>query len=88
MQQPGGQTRNWGAQISNQGGRAPLPPAGDGPGMRVDEYAYYVNKLGQNVGLETWMWRHKQPTPNTNDHHVPLNETPPWKFSAYATGGF
>jgi len=24
-------------------------------------------------------------TPNTNDHHMPLNETPPWKFSAYAT---
>jgi len=29
--------------------------------------------------------RHKQRTPNTNDHHKPLNETPPWKFSAYAT---
>jgi len=22
-------------------------------GVRVDEYAYYVNKLRQNVGLET-----------------------------------
>ena len=29
--------------------------------------------------------RHKQRTTNTNDHHLPLNETPPWKFSAYAT---
>ena len=24
--------------------------------MRVEEYAYYVNKLHQNVGLETWIW--------------------------------
>jgi len=31
------------------------------------------------------LWRHKQRTPNTNDHHIPLNETPPWKFSAYVT---
>jgi len=108
-------------------------------GVRVEEYAYYVNKLRQNVGLETrtvarkssigglyvcageidnqiwqkfhqlmvfhisilgawsvvwgvlahqsppwrrdcWkheydftLWRHKQRTPNTNDHHMPLN---------------
>jgi len=26
------------------------------------------------------LWRHKQRTPNTNDHHVPLNETPPVKI--------
>jgi len=26
-------------------------------GGRVDEYAYYVNKLRQNVGLETLIWR-------------------------------
>ena len=25
--------------------------------MREEEYAYYVNKLPQNVGLETWIWR-------------------------------
>ena len=31
------------------------------------------------------LWRHKQRTPNINDHHMPLNEIPPWKFSAYAT---
>jgi len=31
------------------------------------------------------LWRHKQRTPNTNDHHMPLNETPQWKISAYAT---
>jgi len=27
-------------------------------GARVDEYAYYVNKLRQNVGLETCTGRH------------------------------
>ena len=32
------------------------------------------------------LWRHKQRTPNANDHHMTLNQTPPWKFSAYATG--
>ena len=32
------------------------------------------------------LWRHKQRTPNTNDYPMPLNETPPWKVSAYATG--
>jgi len=31
-------------------------------------------------------WRHKQRTLDTNDHHMPLNETPQWKFYAYATG--
>jgi len=25
--------------------------------LRVEEYAYYVNKLRQNVGLDTWIWR-------------------------------
>jgi len=49
-------------------------------GVRVvEEYAYYVNKLCQNVGWETGIQRHKQCTPNTNDHHMPLNETPPMK---------
>jgi len=55
-------------------------------GVRVEEYAYYVNKFRQNVGLETWLWRdvklwrHKQWTPNTNAHHTPLNETPHENF--------
>ena len=31
------------------------------------------------------LWRHKQRTPNTNDYPMPLNETSPWKVSAYAT---
>jgi len=26
-------------------------------GVRVEEYAYYVNKLRRNVGLETLIWR-------------------------------
>ena len=26
-------------------------------GVDVEKYAYYVNKLLQNVGLETWKWR-------------------------------
>ena len=25
--------------------------------VRVEEYAYYVNKLRQNFGLATWIWR-------------------------------
>jgi len=36
---------------------------------------------------DTKLWRHKERTPNTNDHHTPLHETPhTWKVSAYATG--
>ena len=31
------------------------------------------------------LWRHKQRTTNTNDYPMSLNETPPWKFCAYAT---
>ena len=26
------------------------------------------------------VWRHKQRTPNANDHHMPLNEKPPMKI--------
>jgi len=25
--------------------------------MNVEKYAYYVNKLRQSGGLETWKWR-------------------------------
>ena len=53
-------------------------------GAPVAEYAYYVNKLRQNVGLESEydvkLWHHKQRTPNTNDHHMPLNETLNWHY--------
>ena len=59
-------------------------------GVHLDEYAYYVNKLRQNVGLETGIWSHivtsqkahtkcKGPPYGTEWKH------PPWKFSAYAT---
>jgi len=34
------------------------------------------------------LWHHKQRTPNKNDRHLPLNEPPPWKFSAYATASY
>ena len=52
--------------------------------MRAEEYAYYVNKLRLKHEYDVKLWRHKKRTPNTNDHHMPLNE-PPCKFSAYAT---
>jgi len=49
--------------------------------VRVEEYAYYVNKLRQIVGLENdydvKLWRYKEHTPNANDHHLPLIYTPP-----------
>ena len=53
--------------------------------MRVaEDHAYYVNKLRQNVGLgnnyDFKLWRHKQRTPNTNDHHMPLDEIPHENF--------
>jgi len=59
-------------------------------GGRVEEYAYYVNKLRQNVGLETWIWRQivTSQRPLTTNKWPPYATewTPPWKFSAYATG--
>ena len=59
-------------------------------GVCVEEYAYYVNKLHQNVGLETCLWRHvvmSQGLPTTNKWPPYATEwNPPWKISAYATG--
>ena len=53
-------------------------------GVRVEEYAYYVNKLRQNVGLkheyEVTLWRHRDRTPQRHDYHMPLNETPHENF--------
>jgi len=47
--------------------------------VRVEEYAYCVNKFRENVGLETFVWRQivTSQTPHTkyNVHHMPLNET-------------
>jgi len=37
----------------------------------VPEYACCVNKLRQNIGLQTWIWRHKQRISSNNDHHRP-----------------
>jgi len=53
-------------------------------GVRVDENAYYVKTLRPNVCLKheyhVKLWRHKQRTRNTNDCHMPLNETLPMKI--------
>jgi len=56
----------------------------------VEEYAYYVNKRRQNVGLETWKWRQivTSQTAHTKCKWPPYDSEPnppPWKFSAYAT---
>ena len=59
--------------------------------VRVKEYAYYVKKLRQNVGLKIWIWRQivTSQTAHTKykwpPHATECN--PPWKFSAYATAG-
>ena len=50
--------------------------------MRAEEYAYYVNKLRQNVGLENEydvkLWRHKERTPNATEWtpHAKFLRTP------------
>ena len=42
-------------------------------GVCVEEYAYYFNKLRQNVGLETLIWRQivKSQTAHTKDKWPP-----------------
>jgi len=54
-------------------------------GVRVEEYAYMSTNFAWKHEYDVKLWRNKKCTPNTNDHHMPLNETPLWKFSAYAT---
>ena len=50
----------------------------------VEEHAYYVNKLLQmlvwKIEFDFKLWRQKERTPNTNDHHKPLNEPSPMKI--------
>jgi len=50
-------------------------------GVRSEEYAYYVHKLRQNVGLETWIWRQivTSQTGDTKDEWPPnaTEWTPP-----------
>jgi len=55
--------------------------------VRVEEYAYYVNKLR----LKTWIWRQMgtSQTAHTKYKWPPYAtewKHPPWKFSAYDTG--
>jgi len=45
----------------------------------------FAKRLVWKHEYDVKLWRHKERTPNTNDHHVP-EWNPPWKFSAYATG--
>ena len=57
--------------------------------VRVEEYACCVNKLRQNVGSETWIWRQivTSQTAHTKYKWLPYATewNPPWKFSVYAT---
>jgi len=48
--------------------------------------ASFAKTLAWKHEYDVKMWCHKQHTPNRNNHHKPMNEPPPWKFSAYATG--
>jgi len=59
-------------------------------GVDVEKCAYYVNKLRQNVGLETWKWRQIVTSQTAHTKYKwppydPERKLPPWKFSAYAT---
>jgi len=58
-------------------------------GVRVEEYADYVNKFLQNVGLETWIWRQIVTSQRAHTKYKwPPHATewnPPWKRSVYAT---
>jgi len=46
----------------------------------------FAKTLVWKHGNDVKLWRHKQCTPKTNNRHMTLNQTPSWKFSAYATG--
>jgi len=60
--------------------------------VRVEEYAYCINKFRENVGLETWIWRQIVTTQTAHTKHkwtpYATEWNPPWKFSAYATGWY
>jgi len=46
----------------------------------------FVKMLVWKDEYDVKLWRHKERTANTNDHHMPLIEKKtPWKVSAYAT---
>ena len=57
--------------------------------VRVEEYAYCVNKFREIVGLDTWIWRQivASQTAHTKYKWPPYAfewNPPSWKFSAYA----
>jgi len=58
--------------------------------LRVEECAYYVNKLRQKFSLDTWIWRQivTSQRPHTTNKWPPYATEwkPQWKFSVYATG--
>ena len=59
--------------------------------MRVEDYTHSVNKLPQNVGLETWIWRQIVTSQRAHAKYKWRSYAaewtpPPWKYSAYATG--
>ena len=57
-------------------------------GVDVEKYAYYVNKLRQIFGLETWLWRQIMTSQRGHiQYKWPPYATdwpPPWKIYAYA----
>ena len=40
----------------------------------------FAKTLVWKHGNDVKLWRHRQRTPNTNDHHMTLNQTPPMKI--------
>ena len=58
-------------------------------GVDEEKYAYYVNKLRQNVGLEAGLWRQIVTLQRAHSKYkwspYATEWTPPWKFFAYAT---
>ena len=58
--------------------------------VHVDQYCVLCQTLRQNVALETWIWRQIVTSlkAHTKDKWPPYATewTPPWKFSACATG--
>jgi len=48
----------------------------------------FVKTLIWKHEYDAKLWRHKEFTPQRNDHHMPLNEPPTRKFSSYATVAF
>ena len=54
--------------------------------LTIDHWPNFAKTLVWKHENDVKLWRHKDRTPNTNDHHMTLNEPPQWRFSAYAIG--